>query len=851
MKFTIPDFSLVLLIGPTGAGKSTLARRHFLDTEIVSSDYCRAFVCDDESDQGATKDAFELLNYMVGMRLKRRRLTVVDATSVRREDRAELVRMARRYHALPVALVLDLDPKICHERNAGRPKRDFGAHVPRNHSRNLRRGLRGLGKEGFRHIHIMKTPEEVASLEIERQPLWTDLRELTGPFDIIGDVHGCFDELTTLLADLGYQISPFDQESEDLIQAHHPQGRIAFFVGDLTDRGPRNKDALRLAMGMVRAGSARWVLGNHDFKLLRWLNGRKVKAAHGLDRTVAELEACSDGFRSTVRDFLQGLLSHAWLDGGQLVVAHAGLKEEMHGRGSGAVRNFCMFGETTGEIDSFGLPVRIDWARDYRGEAAVVYGHTPMPEAEWLNNTICIDTGCVFGGKLSALRWPERELVSVPAAQVYCAPTKPLGLKSELSAQQDHDRLLFFDDYLGKRRIETRFNKGIAIAEENTLAALETVSRFAVDPRWLIYLPPTMSPCATASEGDFLEHPDQALDYFTAHGVEEVVAEEKHMGSRALLIICRDEETARCRFGVEDGKAGVIYSRTGRPFFRDEAVEAQIVKRLGAAVAQAGLWSELDTDWLLLDGEVMPWSAKAQDLLIKQYGPTVQAAKTSASALAEVVGGMASLPEGLPALLAEAQQAHVNALAMERTIAGYCWQAETLDDFRIAPFHLLAAEGQGFSNRPHAWHMKTLQRLCDADPILQATTWHQLDPRDGDDRKRLTDWWLDHTSRGGEGMVVKPAAFVAGGSKGLIQPAIKVRGRDYLRIIYGPDYDRPENLSRLRQRGLNRKQSLALREFALGLEGLHRFVERQPLSKVHECILGVLALESQPVDPRL
>ncbi|MDH3740861.1 MAG: polynucleotide kinase-phosphatase, partial [Hyphomicrobiales bacterium] len=571
---------------------------------------------------------------------------------------------------------------------------------------------------------------------------------------------------------------------------------------------------------------------------------------HGLDLTVAELEQTSDRFRKQISEFIFDLRSHFWLDHGNLVIAHAGLKEEMHGRGSGAVRSFSMFGETTGEIDEFGLPVRSDWAMNYRGKASVIYGHTPVLEADWLNDTLCIDTGCVFGGKLTALRWPQRETVSVPALAQYAEPGRPLGAGSGRSAQHDHDRLLYFDDYASKRRIETRFKSTILIPRENSLAALEVVSRFAVDPRWLIHLPPTMAPSPTATEGDFLEHPDQALDYFISRGITDLVAQEKHMGSRALLVVCQNADAAHERFGVEDDKTGIIYTRTGRPFFKDESQEAAIIARVAAAMASAKLWEELQTTWVLLDAELMPWSAKAQDLLQKQYYPTVAAARSSADALLDAINRAGEI-EGLDGLKARAEVQQQNAIRMAKTIDGYCWSADSIEDYRIAPFHLLAAEGAVFSDKTHRWHMETLTRLADADPILRTTGWQQLDATSPADLTRLIDWWLEHTGNGGEGIVLKPNSFIAHDERGLVQPAMKVRGRDYLRIIYGPDYDAPENLVRLRKRGLARKFSLADREFKLGLEGLHRFVDRQPLSKVHECSLGVLAMESEPVDPRL
>ena len=848
MRVSIPDFSLVVLIGPTGAGKTTLASKHFLPTEVVSSDFCRATVSDDETSHDSTADAFELLQFTAAIRLRRRKLTVIDATSVNRPDRAQLVALARKYHALPVALVLDIDPALCHQRNTNRDNRAFGPHVARNHSRALRRGLKGLSKEGFRKVHIMRSAEEVEALELCREPLWIDRRWERGPFDIIGDVHGCFEELVELLKRLGYEVAEY-QPGEELLGAYHPQGRIAVFAGDLTDRGPRNIDSLRLAMGMCAAGTARCVIGNHDSKLLRWLNGRKVQLNHGLDLTVAELQEYSEEFRSRVAAFIDGLVSHLWFADGQLVVAHAGLKENMHGRGSGAVRSFAMYGDTTGEIDEFGLPVRLEWANDYRGKADVVYGHTPVVEAQWLNSTICIDTGCVFGGKLTALRWPERETVAVASKEQYAKPARPVE-QSSFSDQQSHDRLLYFDEFACRQRIETRIGATVSIPQDNAIAALEVTSRFGIDPRWLIYLPPTMAACPTAPNGPYLEHPDQALDYYVNRGVTELVAQEKHMGSRAIFVICKSADVARGRFGTEDGKQGVVYTRTGRPFFSDEMSGAALVERIANAITAANLWQELQTDWIVLDAELMPWSAKAQALLRTQYLPTVAAAQASARALLDLLDDVTD-SEALVTLRETARGRLCNAQQMDRVISGYCWETNSIADLKIAPFHILAAAGQVFAEQPHSWHMEIISRLAERDSLLQTTQWELVDGASEHDRQRLVQWWHNHTEAGGEGMVLKPTTFLARDNKGLAQPAMKVRGKDYLRIIYGPDYDEPRNIERLRSRGLGRKFSLAEREFRLGLEGLYRFVEKAPLSKVHACALGVLALESEPVDPRL
>lgn len=855
MKITIPELSLVLLIGPSGSGKSTFARTHFKPTEVLSSDFCRGLVADNENDQTVTGEAFEILHFIARKRLALGRLTVIDATNVQPESRKSLVELAREFHVLPVALVFNFSEKLCQERNRNRPDRDFGPHVIRNQSQQLRRSLRGLEREGFRHVHVFGDPADLEGLEIERQPLWNNMRGEHGPFDIIGDVHGCFDEMNSLLQQLGYAI-----EAEG---AHYrvipPDGRRAVFIGDLVDRGPKIPEVLRLVMGMIKAGTAFCVPGNHDVKLMRKLRGKDVKITHGLADSLAQLEPETPEFKRQVADFIDDLVSHYVFDDGRLVVAHAGMKEEMQGRGSGAVRSFALFGETTGETDDYGLPVRYNWAAEYRGKAMVVYGHTPVREPEWLNRTIDIDTGCVFGGKLTALRYPEKELISVPAVREYYAPSKPFLAEAPasqsvapLTQQQELDDLLDISDVIGKRIVETRLHGNVTVREENAIAALEVMSRFAVNPKWLIYLPPTMSPCETSTEPGFLEHPSQAFDYYRKAGAERVICEQKHMGSRAVVIVCRDRGAARKRFGVAEEETGMCYTRTGRRFFTDPNLEREFLDRVCATVERAGIWDELSTDWLCLDCELMPWSAKAQDLLRQQYAPAGAAAKAGLSqAVAALKLTADRLPEAAP-LLDWYEQRSGMASAYVEAYRRYCWTVHSLLDLKLAPFHLLASEGAVHTDKDHQWHMTILGRLAEADrEILLATTNRIVNIQVPDEVSAAVKWWEHLTGSGGEGMVVKPLQFVARNKRGLIQPAVKCRGKEYLRIIYGPEYTAPPNLERLRSRGLSAKRSLALREFALSIESLQRFVEREPLRRVHECAFAVLALESEPVDPRL
>ncbi|NOK08670.1 AAA family ATPase [Corallococcus exercitus] len=400
MKIPIPEQSLVLLIGPAGSGKSTLANAHFLPEDVLSGTGNEAKLHDE-----------------VARRLQRGTLTVIDGVPLSAESRRHYVTLAREHHVALVAVALDTPEALCLERNRARTGSHPSPRALRNQIQQLQNALKGLAKEGIRHVHAL-TPETVDAVSFEHRPLPSHRQDEHGPFDIIGDIHGCFDELKALLTELGYTVAPRAGGAPGY-DVGTPAGRKVVFLGDLVDRGPGVTDVLRLVMGMVEAGTALCVPGNHEIKLLKKLRGKDVRVARGLAMTLEQLEREPPGFSQAVADFIEARSPHYVLDDGHLVVAHAGLKERMHGRDTPEVRDFALYGETTGEADAYGLPVRADWAQQYQGHATVVYGHTSVPEAEWVNNTVCLDTGCVFGGKLTALRYPERQLVSVPAQREY------------------------------------------------------------------------------------------------------------------------------------------------------------------------------------------------------------------------------------------------------------------------------------------------------------------------------------------------------------------------------------------------------------------------------------------------
>lgn len=854
MRIEIPEFALVALIGATSGGKSTFAKKHFLPTEILSSDFFRGMVSDDENNQKVSREAFDLLFYAANKRLDLMRTTVIDATNVQAAARKQIIDLAREQNVHSVAIVLNIPERELLARNASRPDRGYPEHVIRKHTSDLRRGIKNLKREGFRFVYILNSQQEIDDVEIVRTKMWNNKKEEHGPFDVIGDVHGCLDELVMLLKKLGYE----ENTEAGML---HPDGRKPVFLGDLCDRGPKNVEVLRLVMKMVKSGNALAVPGNHDVKLVKYLLGKNVQLTHGLNKTVEELGKEDESFRNNVKEFLDGLVSHYVLDDGKLVVSHAGLKEEYIGRGSMKVRDFCLYGEATGEIDEYGLPVRLNWASDYRGKATVIYGHIPQLEVQTMNGTCCIDTGCVFGGKLTAYRYPERELVDVDALAQYYAPVKPLS-----PTQAATDDMLTVGDVRGRLYLNTELMPSITVQENNAAAALEIMSRFAADPHWLIYLPPTMSPCETSPIDNYLEHPLEAFAYYRNRGVQNVVCEKKHMGSRAVIVLCHTKETAGKRFGVNDGSKGIIYTRTGRHFFDDADIESEVLSRLDKVLTKTNFWSDFATDWVCLDTELMPWSEKAQTLLSRQYAPVGRAGRESIAAAISALEETCKRPNRPFEVDVLTSGQNVDPIELlerykekQQSIDGYidayreyCWKVSSVDDLKIAPFHLLACEGNVFSREKHVWHMDKIKQYCTGiDPVFMATEYICVDTADVSSVASGVDWWMKLTGSGGEGMVVKPETFVARRQTEILQPAVKCRGPEYLRIIYGPEYLMPEHLTRLKKRSLSGKRSLAIREFSLGMESLTRFVNKEPLYRVHECVFGVLAFESEPVDPRL
>lgn len=416
---TIPELSLVLLSGAYDAARRDFATRHFRQDDLIRLEQTQ----EPSASEDANRSLFQRLLPLARKRLAAdpEQVTVISLPAFDRHELRAALMLARSLNVSAVAIFLSTaggTVPVADARGTGDPEMHAAKHASGLHPKQL---IGELTREGFRSVYLL-SPDEAERASVELVPLPPNRRFDHGPFDIIGDIHGCYDELSELLDRLGYQIVPSRKGEET---RRHPDGRTVIFLGDLVDRGPKIPEVLRLAMNLVKSGDALAVPGNHDEKLLRTLNGYQVRVRYGLEQSLEQLGRESSRFQRQVRHFLAGLVSHYVLDDGRLVVAHAGMKQSLQGRDSRRVRDFALYGETTGETDEFGLPVRYNWAADYRGSACVVYGHTPVPAPAWLNRTINIDTGCVFGGWLTALRFPENELVSVPAKHVYSHPRRP------------------------------------------------------------------------------------------------------------------------------------------------------------------------------------------------------------------------------------------------------------------------------------------------------------------------------------------------------------------------------------------------------------------------------------------
>ncbi len=384
MKLQLPDFFLLFVFE-----SNKVHIKNFVDNHFDSKDL--AAIAETSANN------VSVLESVIQKRLRLRQRTVFDASGLSHSCRIRFKKMAKKYHCPVLAHVLNSTD---------------------SDALSLSQLVKSLKKDGFNEIKRIDVAEEW-TIHIDTNP--SDKSDMTGPFDVIGDIHGCYEELCLLLKKLEYQVS-YNKSGQDSFTATHPKGRKLIFVGDLVDKGPNSPAVLLLVLSLLKSEMAYCVIGNHEAKLLKKLEGRKVSLNHGLDKSVAQFENETPVFKEEVIAFIKSLPHHLVFDGGALVIAHAGIQEQMILRDSGAIKAFCLYGETTGKLDIDGLPERKNWALENKGKAKVVHGHVPVTESVWVNNVLDIDTGCVYGGRLTALRYPEMDLVNVSALKAYSTP---------------------------------------------------------------------------------------------------------------------------------------------------------------------------------------------------------------------------------------------------------------------------------------------------------------------------------------------------------------------------------------------------------------------------------------------
>lgn len=858
-----PHAGIIVLVGPSNSGKTTLLRRlvdegTLLQTEIVSSDDFRSMLGDtdfmdwknrprEEADiifndyQLLSSLAFEAMNLVIAMRCRLGKLTVVDATHLQEEYRKQYLDLADKYNVPCMAWVLDVPEETLLERDVQREHPRGRQRVKQQYGQ-FKRSLRSVKDEGFASTYFLKNTESVL-FERKQNPLWV---EIDKGLDIIGDIHGCYEEMIELLERLEYK-----EDEKGLYK--HPEGRQLISVGDVLSRGPESLKTMRFWKKHVDAGIARMIDSNHGWKIARYLDGRKVTLSHGDENIAAELEAFAleagdeeaKGLRDELKQFLLSAPSHLLFGRNgvrRVVVTHAGIRDEYIGKQSKRIQDFCRYGDTDG-MDGKGAPVRKEWYVEHESGEIIVWGHDPRPFPTVVKNTVNIDQGAVFGGSLTAYRYPEGKFVSVKAKRDYAGdPDSPL-IRWERGRFSPPNLRKFVEGY----SVQTDLYGEITLRGEFVKAAIDTVSHFTVPLEELVYIPPTMSPPPSVSiDENYLEHPREAFAYFRAQGVKTMIAEKKHMGSRAILLLFRDEEAALSYVGRPS--LGTIYTRTGRAFF-DRDTESEVLRRLNADLVRANYFAKNNTDLLLLDAEIVPWNLKARELISSQYAHVAEAALLDREHLLEKLREAERSGRDVTSWIQEMEEKLQNAHLFKEAFQKYCWDVSGLEGIKIAPFHTLAHSGQTFFEHSHLWHMEHNRELAELSPLFMETEYRTVCNQA--DEEQIIRWWEEMTEDGHEGIVIKPETFITRNGDKLVQPALKVRGRKYLHIIYGIDYLQPDNLVRLKQRKTSKKERNALMECALSRESVERFIRKEPIERVHECVLAALSLESDPVDPRL
>lgn len=860
MQCKLLNGAIVLLIGPSNSGKTTLlqslvASGQLLASEIISSDDYRQLVADVdyidlsavekedeaivyEAYQRISEQAFHALHTIVEARAKLNKVSIIDATNLRSFECANYFEIAKRNH-VPVQALLFNTPK---EQLLAR---DQLRDNPRGQKRVLQQfntfkyEVKAIKKEPFANLYTVQDDEEI---KLIREPNKLTL-EIEHGVDIIGDIHGCYDEMLALIRELGYE-----QRDDVYI---HPAGRRLISVGDIMSRGPKSIETMQFWLKQIEAGLSYMTDSNHGWKIARWLGGKDVSLNHGDELVEQEFmayakvhgEAATNALKARFARMLLDAPSHYILTKQNItkaVVTHAGIKDHYIGKQSKRISDFCRYGDIL-QTDRTSKPVRGDWFTQHKTSELIIWGHDVNVQPFKANRTINIDQGAVFGGELTAFQYPEQTFTSVKAFANYAGTEENPILEAKNKRFRPPNVTQFIDGFT----VHTRNDEQIAIPKENALAALDTFSHYTLPLEQVIYIPPTMSPTPqTSALPGYLEHPSEAFHYYKKNGITKMMAEKKHMGSRAVIFIAKNRQVAKEL--INSDNLGYITTRTGRAFFEQEQ-QQRMVEKIHAELLAKNYFEQFNTSFVLMDAEILPWNLKAQSLIDHQYETVAENAVMDRYKLIEKLKVTEQVD--VTSWLEEYTEKYQNAARFDAVFKNYCWSTNELSGIQIAPFHILAHSASTNFHQPHSWHMEMNQYLAENSPLFIATEYRVIESEQ--DEQEVIRWWQDMTENGHEGIVIKPFNFLAYHKGKLLQPAIKVRGREYLRMIYGMDYTNKAFMKKLKQRNPSRKMKNALLEFKLGLEGISRFVSLESSTRVHECALATLALESDAIDPRL
>jgi protein phosphatase len=831
MILTLPQPSALIVLAPSAFPAAQWARRHFTPAQLLDPSDCQALL--GSADLPPSPQAYALAAQAFKLRMEAGTATVLLQAPLEQTGR-NFIRSACRAHHMQL-LVLSIELSV-EELQAWAP--DFDRAQWAREQDLLEQNLHFLGKEGVQQHFRVRGAAELDGLEVVWQPLPCDRATLGGPFDLIGSLHGCHDELLRLFVALGYSR---DTRSQLPV---HPEGRLPVFLGDIADSGPACAETLSLVQAMTEAGLALAVAGNQDRQLLEHLRQDPEADPGALAPWWAHADAAT---RAQALAWLGRLPGHIVLDGGRLVAVHGGIKAEMIGRHTTAITAFCTYGSTPGERSTVQDAPIADWAADLPAGVTVAFAHQPLTRPLDAGNHVALDTACLYGGQLSAFRYPERAWVQVEASAAYLAGEWPAAAEAQAARPHALDRWTLPAELLnGRWLVQTASGFNFTLTDLQYATTLELLQNEAISPRWLIYLPPSMSPPQPATLPGFLEHPNEAFSYYEKKGQTHVVVQEKCDGPRAVVVLCRDTDAAEARFGDGSGRIGVVYSRRGRPLL-DPADENTLLAELHAAATDSGLWAALRTDWLCLEGQLT--GRRFTPGKNKEEG---RIAAGVAAAWPRALDLLAQSTSDAPEFLAMRAQMEAQAAAAQ-ALARDCTPADGDEgSWYFTPYHLLAAQSGDFFDRSHVWHLEQLAAFTQGNAAhVRALRTQVIDLQDHDGRRALTDWWQDLSDQGAPGIIVKPMTLELVVNQEYLQPALKVRGREALRKVYGPYYTLPDALEHHRRRSLKERRELVVRHFALGKEALQRFVAGKAHQEVLQAVFTHIAISTMDDNPLL